>query len=80
MTEEQSPTVAEIWLWTVSFSSEEQRLLQIAAAAKERAVFSEDNGWAASSLTEGSSPVSYPTWLQGEKALNMDARHHNEVN
>lgn len=44
---EQSPTVAEIWLWIVSFSSEEQRLLQIAAAERERAVLSEDNGWAA---------------------------------
>jgi hypothetical protein len=67
LTEEQSPTVAEIWLWTVSFSSEEQRLLQIAAAARERAVFSEDNGWAAGSLTQGSSAVYYPTWLQAGK-------------
>lgn len=62
-------------------SAEKQRLLQRAtAAARESAVFSEDSGWAAGSLTQGSSPGYYPTWLQAGKALNMDARHHSEVN
>lgn len=54
---EQSPTVAEIWLWTVSFSSEEQGFLQRAAAERERAVFSEGTAGLLGSLTEDNSPV-----------------------